>query len=75
VLGAVVLAAVGGMVTGGVWTLLHDLGVRRGLFVIATWGGGAGLVTVLIAALAFAANVFPSDAPADGSKPEKTSQG
>lgn len=71
---AIVLATVGGAATGCVWAGLHDLGVRRSLFLIATWGGGAGLVTVLIAALAFAAHVFPSDDPVDGSTLRNTSQ-
>ena len=75
VLAGIVLATLGGAVAGGVWAGVHDLGVRRSLFLIATWGGSAGLVMVLIAALAFSANVFSSDGPGDGSTPEKTLQG
>jgi len=32
-------------------TMMQDTGIRRGLFLVATWGGGAGLVAVLLAAV------------------------
>lgn len=51
----VVLAVLGGAVTGFAWVVLHDQGVRRALFLIATWGGGAGLVAALAAAVTFRA--------------------
>ena len=44
------LATLAGAVTGVGWAIQHDEGVRRALFLIATWGGGAGLVTVLVCA-------------------------
>jgi hypothetical protein len=51
VLAGVVLATLGGAGTGLVWAVLHDDGVRRALFLIATWGGGGGLVAVLLCAV------------------------
>jgi hypothetical protein len=51
----VLLATLGGAVTGLTWAALHDQGLRRALFLIATWGGGAGLVAVLLCALALLA--------------------
>jgi hypothetical protein len=50
VLASVLLATLAGAVTGVGWAIQHDEGVRRALFLIATWGGGAGLVTVLVCA-------------------------
>jgi hypothetical protein len=51
----VLVATLGGAVTGLTWAALHDQGLRRALFLIATWGGGAGLVAVLLSALALRA--------------------
>lgn len=51
VLTSVVLATLGGSGAGLVWAVVHDDGVRRALFLIATWGGGAGLVAVLACSL------------------------
>jgi len=53
VLVAVVLATLGGAGTAFAWAVLRDQGVRRALFLIATWGGGAGLVAVLVCAVLF----------------------
>ena len=53
VLVSVLLATLGGAGTALAWAVLRDLGVRRALFLIATWGGGAGLVTVLVCAVLF----------------------
>ncbi|HST85910.1 MAG TPA: DUF4184 family protein [Kineosporiaceae bacterium] len=48
----VVLATLGGASAGLIAAVLRDEGLRRALFLIATWGGGAGLVAVLLCALA-----------------------
>jgi len=52
----VVLVSVGLAVFGGAaaafgWTMLQGRGIRPTLFLIATWGGGVGLVIVLLAAV------------------------
>jgi hypothetical protein len=51
VLASVSLATIGGALAGGASAALGDEGVRRALFLIATWGGGAGLVTLLACAV------------------------
>ena len=53
----VALATVGAAVTGFTWALAQDEGLRRALFLTATWGGGAGLVVVLAAAGWFRSSV------------------
>jgi hypothetical protein len=53
VLVSVLLATLGGAGSAIAWAVLRDLGVRRALFLIATWGGGAGLVTLLVCAVLF----------------------
>jgi len=48
VLASVVLATLGGASAGLTSAVLRDQGLRRALFLIATWGGGAGLVAILL---------------------------
>ena len=51
VLACVALATLGGASAGAAAAVLRDQGLRRALFLIATWGGGAGLAAVLLCAL------------------------
>jgi hypothetical protein len=58
VLGSVGLATLGGVLTALAWAADRGQGVRRALFLIATWGGGAGLVAVLASAVLVSAAQF-----------------
>jgi hypothetical protein len=61
----IVLAGLAGAVTGGAWAVLYEGdGLRRALFLIATWGGGSGLVTVLLVAVLWSLPRSPLRAPA-----------
>ena len=51
VLVSVGLATLAGVGAAVARTMMQDTGIRRGLFLVATWGGGAGLVAVLLAAV------------------------
>lgn len=56
----VTLSTVTGAATAVTAAVTGDQGVRRALFLVATWGGGAGLLAVVVAAVACAPRIARS---------------